>query len=397
MIRIGHQKKPNLTASQNNPNNNHDSAQKLKHHINELRNRLFGIVLSLLVASSLGLYLKDLLVSVVTEPLRGEKLMYLTPGGGFSFIFSLCLYFGVTLTIPVIIYNLYRFVEPIVGRAKRRLVTGVVVASIVLAGSGATFGYFVTIPAALNFLSTFAGDAVIPNLTADAYLSFVASYVVGLALLFQLPLILMIIDHFRPIKPGTLSNNQDKAIIGATVLGALITPTPDAVNMAIVAVPIIAIYELGVVAVMVRRHARKRSQQRTALVNQVLPLANDEGFLNEMIQDLVSQPVLQVSPESLSPLPAPAVDQVFEADQYTPDTEAQSHIQTVIQNTPHTVVAKKARRLDGFISTSVHPGTQEVISRRIALARQQSLESIARRVNSANQVRSIDGFSIVKG
>lgn len=232
-------------------------------HVHELRSRLFWVVSTIIVASTIGFQFKDQLVAAVMAPLHGQKLVYLTPGGGFGFIFAVALYFGILLAIPVIIYHLYRFLQPLLVRASRRFIIGFMLLSCLLAIAGTTFGYFVTIPAALDFLASFAGDAVIPNLTAESYLNFVVTYVLGLALLFQLPLLLFLFDHVRPIPPSRLLSSQRFVIIGATVVAAVITPTPDVFNMLIMAVPIIAIYQFGVIAIYARQLAAYRSPQKT--------------------------------------------------------------------------------------------------------------------------------------
>ncbi len=275
-------------------------------HFYELRKRLFWVVLTLVVTSALGFQYKDQLISVVMAPLHGEKLIYLTPAGGFSFIFTLSIYFGALLTIPVIIYNIYRFLQPLLGRSSRRLVASLVTVSILLAAGGAAFGYFVTIPGAINFLSEFAGDAVIPSLTAESYLNFVVAYVLGLAVLFQLPLLLFLFDHIRPIPPGMLSSTQRFVIIAATILAAVITPTPDALNMMVVAVPIILVYEVGVFVVFVRRHARRSVtktipermaspaiEQTPTLLQPVAPVPQYEP-LTQVIENTVAPAVLRV-------------------------------------------------------------------------------------------------------
>lgn len=260
-------------------------------HFYELRKRLFWVVLAIVVASAAGFQYKDQLISVVMQPLHGEKLIYLTPAGGFSFIFTLSIYFGVLLSIPVVIYHIYRFLQPLFVKSSRRLVVTLILLSSLLAAAGAAFGYFVTIPAAINFLSNFAGDAVIPSLTAESYLNFVVAYVLGLAALFQLPLLLFIFDHVRPIPPGTLSSTQRFVIIAATILAAIITPTPDAVNMAIVAIPIILVYELGVLAVFIR-HRVQRSRRRAAAQKQ--PVQEEPKPLIEVPAEVIPRPVVSV-------------------------------------------------------------------------------------------------------
>ncbi|MDB5176631.1 MAG: Sec-independent protein translocase subunit TatC, sec-independent protein translocase protein TatC [Candidatus Saccharibacteria bacterium] len=244
-------KKPNST--------DHPKELTFLEHVHELRKRIFWVIFVLVLASAAGFQIKDQLIAATMEPLHGQKLIYLTPGGGFSFIFTLSLYFGALITIPFAVYHLYRFLQPIMKRVSRRFVAVFIILSCLLAALGALFGYFVTIPAALNFLATFAGDAVVPSLTAESYLGFVVTYVLGLAVLFQLPLLLFLLDHIRPFPPGSLMSTQRFVIIGATVISAVITPTPDAFNMAIVAVPIVVIYEIGAVAVLIRHRIIRTS------------------------------------------------------------------------------------------------------------------------------------------
>lgn len=261
--------------------------QTLLDHIHELRKRLFGVVLVLTVGAAAGFQMKDQLISIVMAPLHGEKLIYLTPGGGFSFILTLSIYFGALFTIPFATYHIFRFIQPIIGKTSQKLIVVVLLASILLAVGGALFGYFVTIPAALNFLTTFAGDTVTPSLTAESYLNFVVSYVLGLALLFQLPLLLFMIDHVRPLPPGMLASTQRFVIIGATIVAAVITPTPDAFNMALVAVPIVGIYEMGALTVFVRHRAtQKLTDKKRNKTPVVETFATDDEPLTAIIEEL---------------------------------------------------------------------------------------------------------------
>ena len=224
-------------------------------HLYELRRRVFWVVALLLITTAIGFQCKDFLIQFVTAPLSGEKLIYLTPGGGFSFIFTLCLYFGALVIIPVVIYQIYRFLQPLMSHPSRKLLGALMTASVLLALLGAAFGYFVAIPAAITFLTNFAGDAVSASLTADSYLNFVMMYLLGLAALFQLPLVIFMIDHVRRFPPGALLSSQRFVVVGAVLAAAIITPTPDVVNQMIIAVPIIIVYQLGVVGVYLRRRS----------------------------------------------------------------------------------------------------------------------------------------------
>ena len=259
-------KKQKQTRKQNSSQSIAQPAVELTfmEHIHEVRGRLMWIVASLVVASTIGYQFRELLVGIIVAPLHGEKLIYLNPGGGFSFIFNICLYFGALVTIPVIMYHLYSFLQPVIGRRSRRLMTGIVLISILLAAIGIGFGYLLVIPGAIHFLGGFAGDTVVANLTTDAYLNFTVMHLFGMAALFQLPLLLFIIDHIRPLPPGMLFRLQRWVIAGSIIAAAVITPTPDPANLFLVALPIIGIYQLGVIIVWLRRrpyHAARRAEK----------------------------------------------------------------------------------------------------------------------------------------
>ncbi len=332
-------------------------------HFYELRKRVSWVVLALVLASAIGFQVKDRLIEIIMAPLNGEKLIYLTPTGGFSFIFSLSIYFGILLTIPVVIYQLYRFLEPLLGETSRKLVTCFIVLSALLAVAGAAFGYFVTIPAAISFLSNFAGDTVTPSLTAESYLGFVVAYILGLAALFQLPLLLFIIDHVRPLKPGFLSSTQGYVIIGATIIAAILTPTPDAINMAIVAVPIVVVYELGALTVYVRRkvggHAKVTTEEAD-IKNEPLTAVLEELSAKDedVVERIVKEPSAPVAVPAQRPIPA----QRF------------------------TVAQRSSRSLDGFA-----PRPQPA-PRALAVPRRPAPQRIR---NQSSPRRSLDGFSSV--
>jgi len=229
-------------------------------------------VLVLVLATVAGLELKDWLIEIVVAPLRGQKLIYLTPGGGFNFIFTLSLYFGALLTIPVAVLQLFRFLQPMLPRVSRKFTVVLIGTSSLLAVMGALLAYFLAIPAALGFLDGFTGSSITPNLTAESYLNFVVVYIVGLAMLFQLPLLLFLYDHIRPIPPGMLARSQRYGIVATTILAALITPSPDLMSYAIVLVPILGAYEFGVLVVYLRRklHRDRAVRHEPVVVEQIV-------------------------------------------------------------------------------------------------------------------------------
>lgn len=230
-------------------------------HVKELRTRLFMVALIFIVASTLAYIFRDNVIAVLLSPLEGQKLSFLTPGGGFSFIFKVIMWSGIAISLPFLVYVLYGFISPALPPKAQRKSLIILLTSFVLLCLGALFGYIYAIPGAMRFLLTFAEDYINPMLTADAYLNFVLVYTVGLGVLFQIPLIMIIINWITPLGPKKLLGIERYVIVGAFVLAAIITPTPDAVNQTIIAAPVIAMYQVGFAGVLIS-HRKARKQHR---------------------------------------------------------------------------------------------------------------------------------------
>lgn len=230
----------------------------LHDHIKELRNRFFLVAIIFVVASAVAYNYKDFLIYYLLKPLGDEKLIYLNPAGGFSFIFQVTMYVGMAVAVPFLIYNLYKFVSPALPERARKHSALVMISSFILLSIGVAFGYVVAIPGALNFLNNFADGYVIPSLTAESYLNFILAYTAGLGILFQLPLILILTHWIHPLKPMGLLKFERYMVLIAFVAAAMITPTPDIMNQLVIALPIIIMYQIGFVAIAISVAKEKR-------------------------------------------------------------------------------------------------------------------------------------------
>lgn len=243
-----------------------DRHMTLREHVQELSRRSLFLVSILLVASSLVYVYRSSIIPIILQPLTltfgDQKLMYLNPAGGFSFIFLISIYAGIAAVVPFAIQQLYTFIRPILPKAAQRLSAKLLLASFALMIAGILFGYFIAVPGALKFLNEFAGEYVSAALTADSYLSFLIAYTVGLGLLFQLPFFLIIGHYIKPLTPGGLMKSERWAIVLIFIAAAIITPTPDPVNLLIVALPIVFIYQIGVVTVLILIFKKRRSERK---------------------------------------------------------------------------------------------------------------------------------------
>jgi len=206
----------------------------------------------------------DAILAVLTAPLGGQQLYYLTPIGGFSFSIKICFYVGIVLAVPIIMYHIYRYIEPLMGRSLRRSALFYVGLSSLMAAFGVVFAYFVSLPGALHFLTGMDLKNIQAMLTVDSYLTFVMTYLLGAALLFQIPLVLTITNNMTPLQPKKLMGLQRYVIVGAFILAAIISPTPDIMNQVLLALPIVAMYQVGVLLVWFQNRSRAKRARKEA-------------------------------------------------------------------------------------------------------------------------------------
>lgn len=229
-------------------------------HVQELRKRLTFIALSVIGFSFIGYAIQNQLIGWLLQPAAQQEFIYTTPGGGIDFLFRICAYFGIAISIPVIMYQLLGFIGPVIKQQSQRFIIKACAWSGLLALAGISFGYFIGLPNAISFLSRqFASTEQIQALfTLQSYLSFVTIYLLGSALLFQIPLFMLFINRIKPLKPSRLMKTQRIVVLLAFIAAAIITPTPDIINQAIIAGPIILMYQFGIVGVWVanRGHGR---------------------------------------------------------------------------------------------------------------------------------------------
>jgi sec-independent protein translocase protein TatC len=255
--------KPARRHSQSQLRKQFEAPQKIPFiaHVQELRKRFFYIALAVGAGAGFAYSIQETLTRWLLKPSGNQQFIYTTPGGGFDFQFKLCLYTGIAIGIPIIVYHLFRYIHPLLKNESRRFLGWLMVSSSVLALAGLAFGYFFGLPAAMHFLlQSFSSSRIEALISIQSYMSFVMVYLLGSALLFQIPLILLLINRIKPLQPKKLMVNQRWFIIGAFVLGAIISPTPDIRNQLVLTGPIIIMYELSVVMIWLinRRHRRPR-------------------------------------------------------------------------------------------------------------------------------------------
>jgi len=231
-------------------------------HLKELRMRAFIVAIFFIIGASLAYAFQGPVIDAVLSPLKGEKLIYLNPAGGFSFIFMVSIYSGVALAFPILIQQLYAFIRPALPDTAQKKSSMLIIGSFLLLLSGMAFGYFVAVPNALIFLYGFADQFINASLTADSYLNFVIAYTIGIGIVFQIPLLLLLINSIKPFTPGGLMQSEKWVIVISFIVAAIITPTPDPINQTIIAGPVVVVYQIGVFIILSSIYRKRRAEKR---------------------------------------------------------------------------------------------------------------------------------------
>jgi sec-independent protein translocase protein TatC len=188
----------------------------------------------------------QLSVDLPTQPQRIRPI-FLQPTEMFVTTFKVSLLGGVTLALPIIIYEVIAFVWPaLIYEHERRWVYMVVPFSSVFFVGGVLFCYFFLLPFALRYLLTFAGGIAVAMPSIGSYISFTTNLMFWIGMVFQTPLVVFFLAKLHIVSYQRLKGMWKYAVLVAFVVGAVITPTPDPFNQTIVAVPIFLLYLLGV-------------------------------------------------------------------------------------------------------------------------------------------------------
>ena len=222
--------------------------QAIRQYLHELRRLFIVCTGALVVFSTVGYSLHAQIISIIRRPLA-QKLFYSNPAGGFTFVLQISMYFGIVLSMPIVMYQVIKFLRPAMKKVNLKLIITTIISSILLSIIGAVYAYKLSLPAALKFLTNYNSQGVEALINVNDYSKFFFAYIFGSIITFQLPLLLIFSNKVRRFPPGSLNKSQKPMIIGAIVVAGVITPTADPINQLLVAMPILFLYELGVVII----------------------------------------------------------------------------------------------------------------------------------------------------
>lgn len=223
----------------------HDEPMGLLDHIEELRRRLLISLIALAIGTAVGLIFGERVLRFLTTPIGGlEQLQSIEITENVGVFMRVSLLTGFVVALPVIFYELLIFVLRGLTPRETRSVLLAIPAAVLLFLGGAAFAYYILLPTAIPFLTSFLGVETRPRLSN--YVSFISGLIFWLGISFEMPLLVYILARFRIVTAGFLLKQWRYALIVIAVVAAIITPTVDPVNMALMMAPLIALFFLSI-------------------------------------------------------------------------------------------------------------------------------------------------------
>lgn len=227
-----------------------DKKMSLTEHLSELRTCLMVSVIAIVVGFVISFYFSEELLKVLTDLISSDQkhvFVFLSPAEALWTNFKVALIAGVLVAMPVILHQLWRFISPGFYEKERRYALPFLVAGVLSFASGVIFCYFVILRYALDFLLTYKTTDLTPMISIGSYLDFVMKFMLAFGLIFELPIAIIFLTKIGILTISFLTRNRKYAILINFIVAAILTPTPDVFNQLLMAGPLIALYELGII------------------------------------------------------------------------------------------------------------------------------------------------------
>ena len=240
-----------------------DGSMSLSGHLRELRNRILICVILLVVVFGVCLSFAPHIVTALTN--MGQRYnyvyVYIAPQELFLVYMNVALVGAVVVCFPVLAYQIYAFCSPGLSGKERGYISGSLVAGGLCFLAGVAFAYFISLPFMLRFLIQFTGEVdVSASISIQQYVSFLLTVFVIFGLVFELPVVSVLLTGLGLVRAEWLVKGRKVMVVIIFVLAAIITP-PDIVSQVMVAVPMLALYEISIALSRVVGKAKKRTAE----------------------------------------------------------------------------------------------------------------------------------------
>jgi sec-independent protein translocase protein TatC len=247
-----------------------EGRMSLMEHLTELRNRIFKCVIAISAGALLGFVFYQRTFDFLIEPyqslcnaadttsITGCNLLQTDPLEGFSVRIKVSTYSGIALAMPVLLWQLWRFISPGLYAKEKRLAIPFIGSALALFAMGAAIAYW-TMPKALQFLEGIGGDGLVSAYSPSKYLQLIVYMMLAFGVGFEFPIVLVFAQLIGVLKWQQLAQVRRYAIVGIAVLVAVVTPSADPISMLALTIPMCLFYEVSII--VGRLMARRRKDQ----------------------------------------------------------------------------------------------------------------------------------------
>jgi len=213
-------------------------------HLDELRSRIIVIAITIVVAGIFGFFLSEPIIAILRAALPDgqDTLIQISVGESLAVRLRVALYVGVAVAVPVILYQVWRFVTPGLTRRERRLIWPMLIGSVILFALGIGLGYFV-MPYALEFLLGLVLPGVETQLRLSEYVSFASTVMLAFGLAFQFPILLLLLARVGILNYRFLSSRRRWAVLAIVVFAIVATPGGDPLSSVILSLVMYVLFE----------------------------------------------------------------------------------------------------------------------------------------------------------
>jgi sec-independent protein translocase protein TatC len=234
-----------------------DRALTVVEHLGELRRRVVYILLAVAIASGGAYAFIDEIIAFITKTGGIEKLVFISPTEAFFVTVKLSILVGIVAAMPFILYQIWKYVGIALKKNERKYLIYFGPVSYILFLIGAGFAFRGVLPLGIKFLLSFSRENITPLITLNAYISFLGKMITAFGLMFELPLVILLLSKLGIVTPELLKKGRKYAIVAIFVMAAVLTP-PDVVSQIMLAAPVLLMYEVGVWICVVVTRKRER-------------------------------------------------------------------------------------------------------------------------------------------
>jgi sec-independent protein translocase protein TatC len=237
-------------------------------HLEELRSRLVKASLAILVGFGVCYWQIQPIFHWIVKPLRDvmpdSPLVMLKLTEAFMTYLTLAIWAGLLVASPVVLYQLWAFIAPGLYRHEKKLIAPLVIVSTILFVLGAAFTYYLILPFAFKYLITeFTSGDVKATLSMSSYVSSTCLFMATFGLIFQIPLVMMLLARMGLIKGAALARNRKYVLLGSFVIGAILSP-PDVISQTMVSVPLFLLFEISIWVIRVQDLMKRKKTAAAA-------------------------------------------------------------------------------------------------------------------------------------